>query len=57
VVKLIGDPELLPLHEAQVINYMNLLKIPTGILLNFYVDDFPKQGQKSFVNQYYDSLR
>lgn len=28
--------ELLPVHRAQLFNYMRLLKMPCGILVNFY---------------------
>jgi GxxExxY protein len=48
--------ELLPIHKAQVINYMNLLKIPKGILLNFNVTNLFHHGQKTFVSKYYNSL-
>jgi GxxExxY protein len=56
VVELKAVSELLPVHEAQVINYMNLLKIPKGILINFNVTNLFHQGQKTFVGKYYESL-
>ncbi len=56
VIELKAVAELLPIHEAQVINYMNLLKIPKGILLNFNVTNLFKHGQKTFVNKFYSSL-
>lgn len=56
VVELKAVSELLPIHEAQVINYMNLLKIPKGILLNFNVTNLFQRGQKTFVSRYYSSL-
>lgn len=56
VVELKSVAELLPIHEAQVINYMNLLKIPKGILLNFNVTNLFQRGQKTFVSRYYSSL-
>ena len=56
VVELKAVSELLPIHEAQVINYMNLLKIPKGILLNFNVTNLFHHGQKTFVNKYFGSL-
>jgi len=56
VVELKVVSELLPIHEAQVINYMNLLKIPKGILLNFNVTNLFHNGQKTFVSKYYNSL-
>jgi GxxExxY protein len=56
VIELKAVAELLPIHEAQVINYMNLLKIPKGILLNFNVTNLFQHGQKTFVSKYYNSL-
>ncbi|GAB2478510.1 GxxExxY protein [Algoriphagus taiwanensis] len=56
VVELKAVSELLPVHDAQVINYMNLLKIPKGILLNFNVTNLFKHGQKTFVSNFYSSL-
>jgi GxxExxY protein len=53
VVELKAVSEILPIHHAQVINYMNLLKVPKGILLNFNVTNLFKYGQKTFVNKYY----
>ncbi len=56
VVELKSVSELLPIHHAQVINYINLLKVPKGILINFNVSNLFHQGQKTFVNRYYDVL-
>ncbi|SEF70538.1 GxxExxY protein [Algoriphagus boritolerans] len=56
VVEIKAVSEILPIHQAQVINYMNLLQIPKGILLNFNVINLFHQGQKTFVNRYYDSM-
>ncbi|MHA7129865.1 GxxExxY protein [Algoriphagus namhaensis] len=56
VVELKSIAALLPIHDAQVINYMNLLKVPKGILLNFNVVNLFHQGQKTFVNRIFDSL-
>lgn len=33
---------LLPVHEAQLLTYMRLLKIPQGLLMNFYSDNLSK---------------
>jgi GxxExxY protein len=56
VVELKSVSELLPIHQAQVINYINLLKVPKGLLINFNVGNLFHQGQKTFVNRYYDAL-
>jgi hypothetical protein len=36
---------------------MNLLKSPKGILINFNCNNIFKEGQKTFVNQYYKNLQ
>ncbi|WKK87127.1 GxxExxY protein [Marivirga arenosa] len=45
--------ELLPVHKAQLLSYMQLLKVPKGILFNFNVYNLYKDGQKTFVNDYF----
>ena len=44
------------IHKAQVLNYMNLLKVPKGILVNFNVTNIFHEGQKTFVNKYFQQL-
>ncbi|MCS5489208.1 GxxExxY protein [Algoriphagus limi] len=56
VVELKATSDILPIHEAQVFNYMNILKIPKGILINFNVPNLFHHGQKTFVNRYYEEL-
>ena len=46
-----------PVHEAQVLTYMKLLRKPKGILINFYCDNIFKEGEKTFVNEYFTLLR
>ncbi|WP_379093254.1 GxxExxY protein [Pedobacter sp. UC225_65] len=43
---------LLPVHEAQVMTYMKLLKVPQGLLINFFTDNIVK-SMKPFVNEYF----
>jgi GxxExxY protein len=57
VVELKSVSEILPIHHAQVINYINLLKAPKGILINFNVANLFHQGQKTFVNKHYEFLK
>lgn len=45
------------IHRAQLLNYMNLLKVPKGILLNFNVINLYHEGQETLVNKYYEILR
>ena len=42
--------------EAQLITYMKLLQSPKGILINFNCFNIFKEGQKTFVNEYFTSL-
>jgi GxxExxY protein len=56
VVELKAVQEILPIHEAQVLTYMKLLKSPKGVLINFNCDNIFRNGQKTFVNEYYRKL-
>ncbi len=42
--------------EAQLLNYMKLLKAPKGILVNFNCNNIFKEGQKTYVNEYFSQL-
>jgi GxxExxY protein len=53
VVELKAINEIASTHEAQLLNYMNLLKAPKGILINFNCSNIFKEGQKTFVNDYF----
>ena len=56
VLELKSVSEVLPIHQAQLMNYMNLLKAPKGILINFNVINLFQQGQKTYINKYFDDL-
>lgn len=56
VVELKSVSELNPIFEAQLYTYMNLLKAPKGILINFNCSNIFKNGQKTFVNEYFRKL-
>jgi GxxExxY protein len=45
-----------PIFEAKLLNYMNLIGSPKGILINFNCNNIFKEGQKTFVNDYYKKL-
>jgi len=45
-----------PIHEAQLISYLKLLKVPKGVLVNFCSVNIFKEGQKTYVNEFYRSL-
>jgi len=56
LVELKAIDGILPVHEAQVLTYMKLLQKPKGILINFNCTHIFKEGQKTFVNEFYAAL-
>ena len=56
IVELKAITEIHPIVEAQILNYMKLTKSPKGILINFNCSNIFKDGQKTFVNEYYKNL-
>ena len=56
VVELKAIEKVLPIHEAQILTYMNLLEIPIGLIINFNVTHIFKEGQKTYVNERYRYL-
>ncbi|MBA3707053.1 MAG: GxxExxY protein [Bacteroidetes bacterium] len=56
VVELKSVQEITNVFEAQLLTYMKLLKSPKGILINFNCFNIFKQGQKTFVNEYFNLL-
>jgi GxxExxY protein len=56
VVELKSVFEMHPIFEAKLLNYMKLLKSPKGILINFNCFNIFKEGQKTFVNEYFKNL-
>lgn len=56
VLELKSVSEISTLHQAQLMNYMNLLKVPKGILINFNVINLFQQGQKTYINKHFDKL-
>ena len=48
IVELKSLDQLLKIHEAQLLTYMKLAKVRTGLLINFNVDVL-KKGIKRFV--------
>lgn len=57
VVELKAAIELNAIVEAQLLTYMNLLKAPKGILINFCCNNIFKEGQKTFINEYFKQLQ
>lgn len=56
IVELKSVSEIKPIHDAQVLNYMNLLKVPKGIIINFNCFNIFREGQKTFVNEFFKKL-
>lgn len=56
VVELKTVEEILPIHEAQLLTYLKLLKKPKGILINFNCLNIFKEGQLTFVTEYFRNL-
>ena len=55
VVELKAIEETLPIHEAQLLTYMKVLKKPQGLLINFFSKLITK-SMKPFVNEYFNML-
>ncbi|MEO8086235.1 MAG: GxxExxY protein [Bacteroidota bacterium] len=45
-----------PIHEAKLLTYMNLLKVPKGIIINFNCLNLFREGQRTFVNDLFRAL-
>ena len=56
VVELKAVDAIAPVHEAQLLTYMKLLETPKGILINFNCANLFKEGQRTFVNEYFRTL-
>lgn len=56
VVELKAHELILPIHEATLMTYMKLLESPKGVLYNFNVINLYRDGQKTFVNEYFRGL-
>ncbi len=55
IVEIKSVENLLPVHEAQLLTYMSLLKKPQGLLINFYTDNITKTV-KPLVNKFFKNL-
>ena len=56
VIELKAVDAIAPVHEAQLLTYMKLLEKPKGILINFNCANLFKEGQKTYVNEYFRVL-
>ncbi|MCW3086012.1 MAG: GxxExxY protein [Bacteroidetes bacterium] len=56
VIELKSVESTLPIHEAQLMTYMKLLNAPKGILFNFNCINLYREGQKTYVNDFFRRL-
>ncbi len=56
VIEVKAVQEIIPLFHAQLLTYMQMLKAPKGILINFNCSNIFRQGQKTMVNEMYRNL-
>ena len=49
-VELKAQEGLLPIHDAVLLSYMQMLQKPKGVLINFHCVTIFKQGRKTLVN-------
>ena len=56
VVELKSVLEMNSIFEAQLLTYMKLLKAPKEIIINFNCFNIFKEGQKTYVNEYFNLL-
>jgi GxxExxY protein len=55
-VELKAQEDFLPIHDAILLSYMQLLQKPKGILINFHCVNIFKEGQRTLVNNFFSSL-
>ena len=55
IVEIKTIEKLLPVHQAQLMTYMKILKKPQGLLINFYTDNITK-SMIPLVNEYFSKL-
>ncbi|WP_254561209.1 GxxExxY protein [Dyadobacter diqingensis] len=56
VIEVKAVDSILPIHEAQILTYMKLLKAPKGLLINFNCTNIIQTGKKPYVNEFYRDL-
>ncbi len=55
-VELKAQEGLLPIHDAVLLSYMQMLEKPKGVLINFHCVNVFKEGQKTLVNEFFTGL-
>ena len=54
IVELKAVSEVLPIHKAQALNYINLLNLPKALILNFHCMNVAQKGRFTVVNSIYE---
>jgi GxxExxY protein len=55
-VELKAQEGLLPIRDAILLSYMQMLQKPKGILINFHCTNIFKEGQRTLVNSLFSQL-
>ena len=55
-VELKAQEGFLPIHDAILLSYMQMLQKPKGILINFHCVNIFKEGQRTLVNNLFTML-
>lgn len=55
IVEIKTVEKLLPVHQAQLMTYMKILKKPQGLLINFYTENITK-AMIPLINEYFSKL-
>jgi GxxExxY protein len=55
-VELKAQESIVPIHEATLLLYMQMLEKPKGIIINFHCTNIFKEGQRTFVNSLFSLL-
>jgi len=55
-IELKAQEGFLPIHDAILLSYMQMLQKPKGILINFHCVNIYKEGQKTLVNHLFAKL-
>lgn len=55
IVEIKTVEKLLPVHQAQLMTYMKILKKPQGLLVNFYTENITK-SMVPLINEYFSKL-
>jgi GxxExxY protein len=55
-IELKAQEGFLPIHDAILLSYMQMLQKPKGILINFHCVNLYKEGQRTLVNHLFAML-